>query len=539
MGRSSGFTGLVMAAARASAKAARQAESDRRKQIAFQQRQAKAYAREVAKNQKEAEKREKQEYLEMRLEEAQDLTNESESLYQYLQTGIIPETLEIDDTINFESLKPKYGPPKFNIPNNLKKEPTKPIESTYTNNVGKQPLLGMIFPFVKEKYHKKIQNAQFQFQQDLVKWQAEMDAHNQKIIAVKEEFNKTKERYDLEYNSKCQEIEEFRNDYLAFDIEAVVSYISMVLERSVYSIDWEREIEIAYSADSKELLVEFRLPNFNVVPVVGNFRYVKTRDEIEEKLRKKSDLELCYKALISNIAIRTIHEIVESDQADTVSMIGFNGYITTVNPSNGKTVSPTIISILISKSEFEKIILDRIDPIKCIKGLSASVSSSPNELVAVKPIRELNMVDKRFVKEEDIASSLDNRPNLMDLDPFEFENLVSNLFTKMNLETKQTRTSKDGGVDAIAYDTRPILGGKIVIQAKRYKNTVGVSAARDLYGTMINEGANKGILVTTSHYGPDTYEFIKDKPIELIDGSGLLYLLNEVGIKAKIVMPES
>jgi restriction system protein len=65
-----------------------------------------------------------------------------------------------------------------------------------------------------------------------------------------------------------------------------------------------------------------------------------------------------------------------------------------------------------------------------------------------------------------------------------------------------------------------------------------VSAARDLYGTMINEGANKGLLVTTSHYGGDAYEFVKDKPIELIDGSGLLYLLDQQGVKARIIFPD-
>ena len=42
---------------------------------------------------------------------------------------------------------------------------------------------------------------------------------------------------------------------------------------------------------------------------------------------------------------------------------------------------------------------------------------------------------------------------------------------------------------------------EVIIQAKRYKNTVGVSAVRDLFGTMQNEGASKGILVTTSGYG--------------------------------------
>lgn len=114
---------------------------------------------------------------------------------------------------------------------------------------------------------------------------------------------------------------------------------------------------------------------------------------------------------------------------------------------------------------------------------------------------------------------------------------MCDLFAKNGLETKLTRSSRDGGVDAVAFDKRPVLGGKVVIQAKRYRNTVGVSAVRDLYGTMMNEGANKGILVTTSGYGPDAFEFAKDKPIELIDGGGLLYLLEQVGVKARIVFP--
>jgi len=87
----------------------------------------------------------------------------------------------------------------------------------------------------------------------------------------------------------------------------------------------------------------------------------------------------------------------------------------------------------------------------------------------------------------------------------------------------------------VAFDTRPVLGGKVVIQAKRYRDTVGVSAVRDLYGTMLNEGASKGILVCTSGYGTEAFNFAKDKPIELIDGGGLLYLLREhAGLDARI-----
>jgi restriction system protein len=73
-----------------------------------------------------------------------------------------------------------------------------------------------------------------------------------------------------------------------------------------------------------------------------------------------------------------------------------------------------------------------------------------------------------------------------------------------------------------------------VIQAKRYTNPVGVSAVRDLYGTVVNEGATKGILVTTSNFGPDAYNFAKDKPLTLMDGNNLLFLLSKHGHRAYI-----
>jgi restriction system protein len=91
----------------------------------------------------------------------------------------------------------------------------------------------------------------------------------------------------------------------------------------------------------------------------------------------------------------------------------------------------------------------------------------------------------------------------------------------------------------VAFDPDPIRGGKIVIQAKRYVGTVGVSAVRDLYGTVMNEGANKGIIVTTATYGPDAYEFAKGKPLTLIDGGGLLYMLEKHGHKARIDLREA
>ncbi|GAB6280332.1 MAG: hypothetical protein STSR0007_03950 [Thermovirga sp.] len=68
---------------------------------------------------------------------------------------------------------------------------------------------------------------------------------------------------------------------------------------------------------------------------------------------------------------------------------------------------------------------------------------------------------------------------------------------------------------------------------------MGVSAVRDLYGTVMNEGATKGILISTSDYGPDAYEFAQGKPITLLNGSNLLHLLAKHGQHATIDLKQA
>lgn len=312
----------------------------------------------------------------------------------------------------------------------------------------------------------------------------------------------------------------------------------MVLERSDYPDGFPQEFRTAYVPEAKEIVIEYELPSTQVIPAVAEYSYVKSKDEIREKARSAADIKDLYQDIVAAVCLRTVHEMFEADQEGHVEVVVFNGFVQTVDPATGKDIRPHLISVRTTRERFTEVNLARVDKRTCLRNLGAQVSPRPAEMQAVKPAVDFDMVDKRFVEQSNILADIESRPNLMDLNPFEFENLVSNLFDQIGFESKLTRSSKDGGVDVVAFDPRPILGGKVVIQAKRYKNVVGVSAVRDLYGTMINEGAGKGILVTTSHYGPDAYDFAKDKPIELIDGGGLLYLLQQQGVEARIVFPE-
>jgi restriction system protein len=221
-----------------------------------------------------------------------------------------------------------------------------------------------------------------------------------------------------------------------------------------------------------------------------------------------------------------------------IGSVVFNGWVESIDRATGQQVNACILSVQANPQEFSSINLKNVEPKSCFKKLRGIGSSKLHSLTPIAPILSINREDKRFISSYEVANRLDESSNLAAMEWEDFEHLIRQLFeeefSQSGGEVKVTQASRDGGVDAVAFDPDPVRGGKIVIQAKRYTNTVGVSAVRDLFGTVMNEGATKGILVTTADYGPDAYEFAKGKPITLLNGSNLLHLLEKHGHKATI-----
>ena len=113
------------------------------------------------------------------------------------------------------------------------------------------------------------------------------------------------------------------------------------------------------------------------------------------------------------------------------------------------------------------------------------------------------------------------------MDGYEFEDYISNLFRGLGFEVEATNYSNDGGVDLVATYNQPIFAGKYIIQCKNWISPVGQPEVRDLYGVVMDQRANKGILITPSDYTQQAYEFAKGKNIELINGSILRALVSD------------
>ncbi len=531
MARRSGFVEAVSQAKRDAQQ--RQAAEIRAQQQALKA--AERSRRELARAQAANEKERQRLYVEARIAEVEsdnEVLRERVLEIQNLLVG----SLGTEHEINFESLRQKFEPPDFE-PGQLgvAESPPDPEKFKPAAPTG----VAKLIPRAKKKFAEDFERSR-QAHELAAKQHAERELHRHLQLDLAQKEHAAKEAQTREnVEAHNTEVEKFAAAYKQGDPDSVISYVALVLERSSFPEGFPVRSRLAYVPESKQLVIEFDLPDFSIVPEVASYRYVKTGDKRTDSARPATQRKKLYLSIVAQVALRVLHEAFSSDQGGFIETVVFNGHVDTIDPGTGRSIRPCLVTVRTTSDAFKEIELSKVDPVVCLKTLNAGVSPSPAELSPVRPVLEFSMVDARFVEEQDVLASLDQRPNLMDLTPSEFESLITNLFQAMGLETKLTQASRDGGVDCVAYDPRPILGGKVVIQAKRYKNTVGVSAVRDLYGTMVNEGAAKGLLVTTSGYGKASFDFAADKPLELLDGSNLLYLLAEhAGIEAKIEPPD-
>ena len=362
----------------------------------------------------------------------------------------------------------------------------------------------------------------------------------QKELAAYEEARSVFEAHKMRGIEKVDQLE---HSWCDGSEEGVLTAAELLLHTSLYPDWYAYQFDLSYVGESKTLVVNARLPMPRHLPAAEPLEINPKTAKIKRKNLSASAARHRYDDVCYQIALRTLHELFQADEPDALAIVVFNGWVETPNRATGRIEKSCVLSVQAHKAEFLTFDLSMVDPRECFLALKGVAAASLADLVPVRPLMQLDTGDSRFVDGRPVVDSLDDSVNLAAMDWEDFEHLVRELFAKVfsgpGAEVKVTRASRDGGVDAIALDPDPIKGGKIVIQAKRYTNTVDVAAVRDLYGTILNEGANRGMLVTTSNYGPDAYKFALNKPITLINGSNLLSLLAAHGQKARIDLREA
>ncbi|MFK5913625.1 MAG: restriction endonuclease [Woeseiaceae bacterium] len=126
----------------------------------------------------------------------------------------------------------------------------------------------------------------------------------------------------------------------------------------------------------------------------------------------------------------------------------------------------------------------------------------------------------------DLVDSQTSLKSIKDVSWKDFEFLVSEAYRRKGYQVQENlKAGADGGIDLVLIKDNEVT----LVQCKQWKTkAIPVTTIRELYGVMMGQNAQKGVVVCSGAFTKDAMEFAKGKPIELIDGLRLRGLIGSI-----------
>ncbi|MFE4974183.1 restriction endonuclease [Kitasatospora sp. NPDC056651] len=383
---------------------------------------------------------------------------------------------------------------------------------------------------VRRQYEQYLAQARARFEQDWYAAQAREADRQRRLAGYQQEYLARVEQSRRQRRELGARTEELLRRLRAGEPEAVQEYFTAGLYASAaWPEGFPHRLVAAFDAGSRQLVVDWELPGPDVVPAAARVRYVKADDREAEVARPATERKALYREVLAQSALRVAAELFRADRDGLLDSVVVNGFVLGIDPATGREAERFLSTLTAARAGFAGLALDRVAPVECFQGLGGRLSARPERLDEVRPDRRPQSVGGSLA-----GHGGEEEPDLFEMDPLDFEDLIAELFRLRGFTVMTTARSGDVGVDVVAEDLDPVTGGKIVIQAKRYRKTVPPTAVRDLESTVRHHGANKGILVTTAGFGRGSYSYIEGKPLTLVSGPELVVLLAEQGLRGRL-----
>lgn len=486
-----------------------------------QQRQMEAEARrrrDEARQARMDQRRAAQEYREFRQGEARRRTEEIEAQVAALQgllgTGCQAPAFRVASLMRPEVIAP-FDPGPLAWPVRM------PDQSQYQAQGG----------WTASRRAQAQAEARARFEQAWHAAQAAEAQRLQRLAAAQQEYERGAEAQRAEIRWHNAGLAEVTAGVRRGEPDSVVEYFSAALYASTsWPEGFPRQVAAAYDPAARQLVLDWEMPAYDVVPEAKSVRYVPAQDQDKETARPVSQRRALYREVLAQSMLLVVHQLFAADEHGVLDSVDLNGFVDAPDPATGRRTHIFLATVMAQRADFTGLHLEQVDPVSCLTdALRGQIATRPDQLTAVRPSRRPQDVGNHVV-----THGGDEEPDLFAMDPIAFESLVADLFRAMGMQAVTTQRSNDGGVDVDATDPTPIRGGKIVVQVKRYRSTVPPTAVRDLYGTVQDRGANKGVLVTTSAFGPGSHTFARGKPLELISGAELVDLLHRHELRGRL-----
>ena len=388
-------------------------EADRKHAAAVRQDEQAQKARERAKTQlaksadserKRIEKETREDYIAAKEAEVVERNEQLEQVYIDIDS-LLAATLKVNDYVDLNSLRVRAIHPPFDradlegpLP-----QPTRIVEPDAPVFVPPEApsFLGGLFGGAK-KHAEAIENAQRAHEQALSAWHAacrDVVANRQKAEEARarnevrrlETLKSERERYAMECTARESEATDRNNklDELITNLgygtgDAVQEYVSIVLSNSVYPENFQVTHDFDFDPSTAELRLRVLVPGPSEIPEIKSYKYTKATDEIVSTSLSQKECRERYAGAIHQVALRTFHEVFESDRRAHIKTISLEVGTNTIDPATGK---PTYVPFVIAAAEresFNAFDLSAVVPALTLGRLGAAVSKNPYSLVSAE-----------------------------------------------------------------------------------------------------------------------------------------------------------
>ncbi len=326
-----------------------------------------------------------------------------EQIYEEIDS-LLASTLVVDDYVDLNSLRVEVTHPPFDrtdlevpLPQpSLMLKPNEPVLAL------PEPPTGLASFFGKKKYAEAVENAQQAHERALVEWRAacrDVLARHQKAEEVRardetrrlDALRSERERYAKECALRESEAADRnrRLDELIANLgygtaDAIQEYVSIVLSNSVYPDHFQAAHEFEFDPSPAELRLRVLVPGPGEIPAIKSYKYTKATDEITSTSLSQKECRDRYAGTIHQVALRSFHEVFESDRRGLVKTISLEVGTNTIDPATGR---PTYVPFVIAAAERESFLafeLSAVVPALTLGRLGAAVSKNPYSLIAAE-----------------------------------------------------------------------------------------------------------------------------------------------------------
>jgi restriction system protein len=464
-------------------------------------------------------------YIEDRRAEAAAMAEDARARFADLE-GLLKAGLRDRPVVTFANLRRSGVYPSFD-PGRLAEPLPAPVWEHFVPEepAGRGKLFGG-----SARYEQQLDSARADYAQAVERYNAAEADRRRQFTRERAAYDSAVARFTSVVTAHNAGVDQFQRDCWAGDPDAVAQFCTLVLDSAVYPDGFPHQTRTVYRPDQKEVVIEWELPPPSVVPLDRDYLYLAARDAIDASPRAEKEVEELYRAVIAQVALGTIHEILVSTPAAVIELVTFYGKVCAADPATGRPAQPLLLQLSAEREAFTPYLLSDPDPVSSITRLNALLSPHPYDLEPVQPTVDFDSLAIRFtaVAGMDASAGPDSRRDLLAMTSYEFEHLVRQIFEKTGMQEWNTEAIKDDSVDAVAVNRDAVFGGTCVIQAKRWRDVVGVEEVQALAEVMAGKHAVKGILVTTSWVTKDGHALAsRHGRIEIMECEHVKYLCRE------------